>query len=174
MRRTLVMRLVAALSGLLAACDDGATVTRVDRMGGFSRSWIVSAAAGGGLPVEIHGAPFPGFTAEEAAAGLSFPPGTLHDVRFRLARPGEAPVNRLILVFNRADAPDAARDCRREDPPPTRAAAVDRFTAQATFCMGGRLQATGVLEARVEAGDREGYARAMRRLLREIAGDIVI
>lgn len=173
--RGLLSGLVAGLAGLLSACDDGARVTRVDRMGSFSRSFLVSAAAGGGLPVIVHGAPFAGATPQEVVARLGFGPGVLHDVAFRLAEPGTRPTNRLVLVFNRADAPDGFRDCRGETPRLAGPAPGGTgFSAQATFCMGDRLQATGVLEAtKTRAGDPEGLARALRRLLREIAGDII-
>lgn len=173
--RGLLSGLLAGAAGLLSACDDGTRVTRVDRMGSFSRSYLVTAAAGGGLPVIVHGAPFEGVAPEEVVARLSFPAGTLHYVDFRLAERGTRPTNRLVLVFNRADAPDGVRDCRGETP---RLAGPDPggtgFSAQATFCMGDRMQATGVLEAtRTRAGDPQSLASALRRLLREIAGDII-
>ena len=164
------MGLFGALASLLAACDDGTKITRVDRRGGFVRSWLVFAAEGG-LPVEMHGRPFPGVTDREVAARLRFPPGTLRGFRFRAMAPEETAARRLVLVFNRADAPNALRDCARLGPVPTSEPAEVGFTAQATFCTESHMMATGFLEARkTPADDPKAFTLAMQRLFREMTG----
>jgi hypothetical protein len=161
-------RALAALGGLLAAgCDDGTVITRVDDRG-LSRSWVVTAGAGG-LPVEAHGTPFAGVRAEEAVARLRFPPGPVYDVGFRSVAPGSGETNRLVLVFNRTSAPDGVGDCRRTEPASTRPPGEVGFDVTATFCAGARALATGHMEARkTRADDPEAFTAAMRRLLRAI------
>jgi hypothetical protein len=165
--KTLLRRAFAGFGALLAAgCDEPTVITRVDDLG-LSRSWIVSVGSGG-LPVEVHGAPFAGVRREEVAARLQFPSGNLHDVRFRLVQPGETG-NRLVLVFNRTGAPDGYGDCLRTTEAATRESAGPGFDVTATFCTGERALATGFMEApKARADDPDAFLRAMRLLLKTI------
>jgi hypothetical protein len=165
--RRLLARIAAAAAALAgAACDNPTTITRTDRTG-LTRSWLVYAGAGG-LPVEMHGAPFPGVTAEQVAARLRFPAGIVNDIRFRVMEPG-GEKRRLVLVFNRSGAPDGYGDCRGEGVSQAGAGGEAGFDVTATFCGDGRAMATGHMVAHeTRADDPEAFALAMRRLLRAI------
>ena len=160
---------LAALTALFAgACDESTTITRLERMSGFSRSWLVAAAAGA-LPVEVHGAPFMGVTPAEVVARLRFPNGRVHGTRFRLAEPGDSGRPRLVLVFNRMGAPNAWRDCDAPDEAAPRENPGPGFTVTASFCGGRGMEASGHMEAsQTRADDPEAFRRAMTQLFQQI------
>jgi hypothetical protein len=165
--RRLLRKALAAIGVVVGGCDDGWVISRVNDYG-LSRSWV-AASGRDGLPVEVHGAPFSGVSAEQVIARLAFPPGTLFDIGFRPFIPGESKSNRLVLVFNRSDVPDAYGDCRRDARAGAAATYGPGFTVTATFCGGERPYATGHMEApRVSADDPEGFANVMTNLLRAI------
>lgn len=161
----------AGLSALMLAggCDDGTVITRVDRRPGFSLSQVVAMAAGG-VPTEVHGAPFPGAAPDDVAARLAMPASFAAGTTFRAATPGAADTRRrLVLVFNPSAPPNGLRDCRRVEPAPTREPGATGFAVTATFCEGERMLATGHLEARrTQADDWAGFTRVMRLLLRDV------
>jgi hypothetical protein len=159
-----------ALLGL-AGCEDVYTITRVDRIGSFARSHVVSMAAGG-LPTEIHGAPFTGLTPAEIAARLRGPQAYPDALRFRAIEPGALPAGsnrRLVLVFNRAGNPDGMADCRATAPIATATPRDRGFTVTATFCSGDRMNATAHMDAEsVRADDPDAFTRVMRLLFRKL------
>ncbi|SEA73243.1 hypothetical protein SAMN05444370_11095 [Rubrimonas cliftonensis] len=158
-------RLAAVLSVALAGCDDVERITRVDALVSNLRSRIVPMAAGG-LPTEVHGAPFAGLSAGEVVARLRLPNGWPADIGFRAATPADA--SRLVLVFNPTTAPDGYALCRGVVPP-TGAGGEKGFSALATFCESERPLVTGFLEApNVRADAPEAFAAAMTRLFQQM------
>lgn len=151
----------ALLAGLLGACDDGTVVTRTHSVVGDGRSHIVPMAAGG-LPTEVHGAPFAGVAPEAVAARLRLPGGWPADIRFRATdAPGAGA--RLVLVFNPLRNPDGLIACRT--PPAAGPGGEVGFAVTASFCAGERTLITGHLEApRVRADDPDAFARSMTAL----------
>ncbi len=158
-------RLAAVLGVALAGCDDVEKITRVDALVSNLRSRIVPMAAGG-LPTELHGAPFAGLSAGEVVARLRLPNGWPADIGFREATQADA--SRLVLAFNPTTAPDGYALCRGVVPSPG-AAREQGFSALATFCAGDRALVTGFLEApNVRADDPDAFAAAMTRLFRQM------
>lgn len=150
---------------MLAGCDDGTAVTRVDRLVSGVSGYVTPLALGG-MAVEVHGAPFAGFAPAEVVARLRLPPSYPTAAGFRLAAPSEA--ERLVLDFNPATPGRAAAACAGE----VRSAAGGRregFSVTATLCSGPRVVTTGHLEARrARADDPAAFAQAMSRLFLEI------
>jgi hypothetical protein len=165
---------LAGLAGaLLAACDDGTVITRVE-VWGDSRSYFTTAGAAG-VATEVHGTPFADVTPGEVVARLKAPAGMAQDIRFRLAAPGEAAEGiRLLLIFNRTDVVDSIRDCRRSargQPIPVEAkpSRTVGFTVTASLCHAEARVATAHMEARkTRADDPDEFARVMRLLLMQI------
>lgn len=163
-------RAIGALAGLtVSACDDGTVITRTDVRGDAAAYFVLSGPEG--LPTEVHGAPFPGVTPDWVVAHLKAPPALPTGIRFRAVPVGahkEAP--RLLLVFNRSDAPDASRDCRRAAAVAVQPPRPEGFSVMATVCHGTAMVATSHMEARrTRADDPEGFSHAMRLLLMQIA-----
>lgn len=155
--------LLAALAAL-AGCDDGAVITRVTNFVGGGRDYVVPLAAGG-LPAEIHGAPFAGVSAEEVAARLRLPPSFPAGIRFRAVAPDAGAVGRMVLAFNPEGPPNGTALCKIAAPlrhaPPREIG----FAVTATLCNGERVLTTAHLEAsKTRADDPEAFAHAMTRL----------
>ncbi len=167
MSRSYLLRhrlLAAALA--LSACDDGATITRVDRLVGDVRSYVTTMALGG-MAVESHGAPFDGVTPQEVAARLRLPPAYPTGAGFRAAAPGDA--ERLVLDFNPGVPGRAAAACRGALGAAQRNRGEVGFSVSATLCSGERVLVSGHLDARrVRADDAEGFRRAMTALLQQM------
>lgn len=166
-------RMAGILGGVLglglAGCDDGTAITRVLVYGDAASFLVLSGP--GGMPVEVHGAPFPGVAAKEVAALLKAPAAMPAGIRFRPAEPGDAEGARLMLVFNRTDTVDAVADCRRRAParPPGEGGAVG-FTVTMTLCNAGSMVATAHMEAsKTRADDPAEFTRVMRLLMMQIA-----
>lgn len=167
--RARLAALIGALGGL-AACDDAWTITRVNDQIGDVRSYAVPFASGG-LPTEIHGTPFAGLPPAEIAAALKLPATWPSGIRFRVTdTPGEG--GRLVLHFNPEGAPNGQVLCAPRRPPASTPPRTEGFAVTATLCNGGRVLATGHLEApKVASEDREGFARAMTALLLAALGN---
>jgi hypothetical protein len=168
----LLARLAAltGLTGLLAACDDGTVITRVMGTMTNPRSHIVPMASGG-LPTEIHNAPFDGVTPAEVASRLRMPGDWPADIRFR---PADAPGQgaRLVLVFNPADHPDGYAACRLSQSPRAAPAREVGFAVTASFCTGDRVIVTGHMEARkTRADDPAEFGRVMTVLFQAMFSD---
>lgn len=166
----LLARLAAltGLAGLLAACDDGTVITRVMGTMTNPRSHIVPMAAGG-LPTEIHNAPFAGVAPAEIVSRLRMPGDWPADIRFRLAdTPGRGA--RLVLVFNPAEHPDGYAACRLTRSPPAAAPRDTGFAVTASFCTGDRVIVTAHMEARkTRADDPAEFGRVMTVLFQAMA-----
>lgn len=158
---------VTALLGALAAlagCDDGTVITRVTNFTGAGRDYVIPFAAGG-LPTEIHGAPFAGVTADEVAAKLRLPPHFPAGIRFRAVAPGAGVSGRLVLAFNPDGPPNGMALCAPPAPPRLAPPRETGFSVTATLCDGERVLTTGHLEARkTRADDPQGFSHAMTRL----------
>lgn len=172
-RRRATQIILGLAGALLAACDDGTVITRV-QVWGDARSYFTTAGAAG-VATEVHGRPFARVSAEEVVARLRPPAGMAQDVRFRLVQQGEqAEGIRLLLVFNRTDVPDTIRDCRRSArgqtlPVEANPAQDVGFTVTATLCHAEARVATAHMEAtKTRADDPEEFARVMRLLLMQI------
>jgi hypothetical protein len=167
-------QMLLGLAGfLLAACDDGTVITRV-QVWGDARSYFTTAGAAG-VATEVHGTPFARVSAEEVVSRLRLPPGMPQEIRFRLVPQGEqAEGVRLLLVFNRTDVPDSMRDCRRSArgqplPVAPNPAQEVGFTVTASLCDAEARVATAHMEAtKTRADDPEEFARVMRLLLIEM------
>lgn len=157
---------VAAFIGALAAlagCDDGTVITRVTNFTGGGRDYVIPFAAGG-LPTEIHGAPFAGVTVDEVAAKLRLPPSFPAGIRFRAIAPGDGG-GRLVLAFNPEGPPNGMVLCAPPAPPRLIRPRETGFAVTATLCNGERVLTTGHLEARkTRADDPKGFSHAMTRL----------
>lgn len=170
-------RLAAALAALaaLAGCEDRETITRSQPGGMIVRTTVASLGTAEGLPVEVHGAPFPRMTAEQVVAALEAPADWPAEVRFRWTPPaphGPNTRHRLALWFEPLGAPDGAALCRYETLAPVEPPTETGFTVTAAFCRGDRRVASAHLEA-PKAGreEAESFVRPMRRLLAELARD---
>lgn len=163
-RRSTALLLIAALAG----CDDGTVITHVDRLPHVTRADLFTLQEAGGLPVEIHGRPWDGATAEELARALKPPAGGAQDVRFQAVPPGRGRGthgHRLVLHFNPTGAPNSVHDCQATAEMPTRAPAEIGFTVNATICAGDSWVAHGYLQARkVAPGDWAEYGRVLQTL----------
>lgn len=164
------MRAGLRLSGLFAAlaalagCDDGTVITRVDNQIGAVDSYLIPMAAGG-LPTEVHGAPFDGVTPEQIVARLRLPGGYPTDIRFRAVAPGPGAVGRLVLAFNPDGPPNGQALCGLTAPRPGLPPREVGFAVTATLCNGARVLTTAHMEARkTRADDPEGFVKAMQRL----------
>jgi len=157
----------AALIGALAAlagCDDGTVITRVTNFIGEGRDYVIPFAAGG-LPTEIHGAPFAGLAADEVAAKLRLPPSFPAGVRFRAVAPGAETAGRLVLAFNPEGPPNGMALCAPPAPPRLAPPRETGFAVTATLCNGERVLTTGHLEApKTRADDPQAFSHAMTRL----------
>ncbi|MFN3613426.1 MAG: hypothetical protein ACK4WC_02550 [Rubrimonas sp.] len=168
----LLARLAAltGLAGLLAACDDGTVITRV--MGTITnpRSHVVPMASGG-LPTEVHNAPFAGMGPGEVVSRLRMPGDWPADIRFRLAdTPGRGA--RLVLVFNPADPPNGFAACALTQSPRAAAPRETGFAVTASFCAGDRVIVTGHMEARkTRADDPAEFGRVMTALFQAMFAD---
>jgi len=155
--------LLAAL-GALAGCDDGTVITRVTNFTGGGRDYVIPFAAGG-LPTEIHGAPFAGVTADEVAAKLRLPPRFPAAIRFRAVAPGAGVAGRLVLAFNPEGPPNGMALCAPAAPKRLAPPRAVGFAVTATLCNGERVLTTGHLEApKTRADDPQAFSHAMTRL----------
>ena len=144
--------LAAGAFGLLSGCDSSYVVTRVDSMPLMSAGTLYSLSTRGGIPTEIHGAPFAGASAEEIAANLKLPAGMTTGIRFRPVAPGgfeeEHDKARLVLIFNGVEPPGSGPACRLREAAAVHPPEPRRFTLYAVFCDGRAWFGQGVLEAR--------------------------
>lgn len=168
--RDRAFQVVGGLLGLIvAACDDGTVITRVARFPGYDLSLIT---ARGTVPTVVHGTPLRGMTEGEVVASLRMPGGYPQGVRFVPVAADDADAfegHRLVLVFNRSDAPDPHRDCRARRPLPTAAPGAEGFTLTMTLCGRDRPFATAHMEARrTRAGDAAGFGQVMVRLTQQL------
>jgi hypothetical protein len=164
------MQALSTLAGLgLAGCDDGTIITRVD-VRGDAQSFFVLAGPHG-LATEVHGAPYPGTTSAWVVERLKAPPALPTGIRFRDVGIGTARNGpRLVLVFNRRDAPDPVRDCGRMDAAPVDPPEEAGFSATATLCNAHAMVATAHMEARrTGTDDPDAFPQAMRLLIMQIA-----
>lgn len=164
------LQMAVGLLGLgVAACDDGTVITRVMVERDAASLLVLSGPQG--MATEVHGAPFPDATPDWVAANLRAPATMSTGIRFRavgigMARDGA----RLVLVFNRRDAPDPVRDCARQAEAPVGSPQSEGFTVTATICNAQALMATAHMEARkTRLGDNAEFTRVMRLLLMQIA-----
>lgn len=179
--RTLIRAVGAGLALLgLAGCDDQHwVISRVDRAVVFDSSMVRLMAAGGGIPTEIYGAPWPGATVEEVADNLRMPANLPPDVRFRYLPPKSAPARspeKLVLIFNGAAPPDPIVSCDLDAGEPVEPPAAVGFELFAVFCRGRGVAATwmahGHMSApRIEAGDWAGFQKLSRVFFAEIITD---
>lgn len=164
-----LLQIASGLLGLsLAACDDGTVITRV-MIYGDARSFLVLSGPLG-MATVVHGAPFPGTTPDWVAANLKAPAAMPTGIRFRAVDIGAArDGGRLVLVFNRRDAPDAVRDCARQAEAPVDPPRSEGFSVTASICNAHALVATAHMEARkTRADDPAEFTRVMRLLLMEM------
>ena len=92
----------------------------------------------GGMLVERHGLPWPSATPDETIATLRMPAGSAAKLRFQEIKPKAGMVGdgrRLVLHFNRLNAPDPNQDCAAVKEFET-GEGGDGFTMSATFCKG--------------------------------------
>ncbi|WP_018632192.1 hypothetical protein [Neomegalonema perideroedes] len=162
----------AGAFGLLGGCD-AYTVTRVESLPLMSKGTLYTIAARGGIPTEIHGAPFPGATPDEVAAHLRLPAGLPAGIRFRPVAPGgfedEHEKARLVLIFNGASPPGSGPACRLREIAPANPPQAGGFTLYAVFCDGRSWFGQGFLEARkTEPGDWTRFGRLTANLFQEI------
>lgn len=166
---TLTATLTAALAGL-AGCDDGAVLSRMDNIVGRVSAFVIPMAAGG-LPVEVHGAPFEGVTAAMVVGRLRLPPAYPSGLGLRAVSPGEAG-GRLVLAFNPAVPGRAAAACAGRPGVTAPNAAAVGFSVTATLCDGARVLSSGHLDARkTRADDPAGFTRAMDMFFLALLGD---
>lgn len=142
----------------------------------MSKGTLFSLSARGGIPTEIHGAPFSGAGAAEIAENLRLPAGLPAGIRFRPVAPGgfedEHEKARLVLIFNGADPPDSGPACRLRGPARAHPPQDGRFTLFAVFCDGRSGFGQGFLEARkIEPGDWTQFRRLSANLFGEILAD---
>lgn len=164
------------LAPLLSACDDGTKITRLHSEHLMSKDTLTSMGLRG-LPVEVHGLPFPNSTPADVVATLKFPPGFSKGLSFRLIEPGtwdRHTNNRLVLIFNGKEHPNAPWDCKLKEAAPTHPpSSSGGFSVWAVFCKGDNgYFGSGHLEAsRVQPGDWTEYTRVMRNLLYHMVED---
>lgn len=167
--------LAALAAALLAACDDGWTITRSDPGGMAVRSAVASVAGREPFPVEVHGAPFPRVTADAVAEALAPPGDWPRQTRFRATPPaphGPQARWRLALWFNPRGAPDPIALCRTESLLPVAPPRDQGFAVTAAFCQGERRMASAHLEAaEARATEPESLSRPMTRLLATLSDD---
>lgn len=168
------------LCALVAACDQAPyVITRVDRTEALDQGRVRLLAAGGGLPTEIHGAPWRGATPETLAGALRMPNRLPPNLRFRAVAPGTLPQRaqtRLVLIFNGSNPPDASFSCDLGADEPTETPSSDHFSAFAVFCTRNGWIGHGLVEAQIAGPeDWDGYTQAMRalfdRILRDFGAD---
>ena len=172
-----LLRLTAA-AGLLVAvagCDDGTVISRVDSTTTLDRARILSMAkAEGGVPLEVHGAPWPGASPDDVAAHIRLPNSFPPEIRFRAATPGGLgpDQDKMVMVFNPSRPPNVIRMCGQAAPFPTEAPKDGPFQAFVALCDGPEWMGAGVLDAtRQAAGDWTEFTRVNRVLFSRIFAD---
>lgn len=171
-RRGVFAGLGAALLGLLGGCDSY-VVTRVESLPLMSGGTLHALSTRGGLPTEIHGAPFAGAPPAEIAANLKLPAGMRAGISFRPVAPGgfedEHEKARLVLIFNGAEPPASGPACRLRGEARVNPPQPGRFTLFAVFCDGQRWFGQGFLEAKkIESGDWARFGRLSANLFQSI------
>lgn len=163
-------RLLPVALLILSACDDERTViTRTERLAAISLRDLPVMQRGGGVPVEIHGAPFNAISTEALTEALKAPPGRSQETRFRAVAPGQTHGTRMVLHFNPQGAPNAQKDCKRRERAITAPPRDRGFDVMLSFCRDGTVVAAGFLEAiDTEPGDMAAFTRAMQKLLAAI------
>lgn len=161
-------RLAVLLTAFLIACDEPTVISNVDRLPGLSGTDLWSMQDSAGIPVEIHGTPFPGISAADVAAALRAPASLAEGIKFHATEIGSwqsGHAARLVLHFNPAGPPNAVIDCRRTEPSVTGPVVDGAFTVNAAFCREDAWQAHGFMTVlRIEPGDMAAFTDAMRAL----------
>ena len=158
-----------------AGCDDGTVISRVDRTTTLDRSRILSMAkVENTVPLELHGVPWAGASAEEVAANVRLPNSFPPEIRFRAIAPGvlDSDQDRVVMVFNPSRTPNVSRLCAQSAPQPTAPPKDGPFQAFVALCDGPEWMGMGVLDAeRQAAGDWPEFTRATRVLFSRIFAD---
>lgn len=170
MRR--VTRLCAlGLAGLLAACDEPWLISHVDRLSHVSIRDLWTEKGPDGFPVEIHGFPFKGVSADRLAEALRAPTAA-SGVTFTSVPVGTYNRDhgwRMVMHFNPAGAPNAQVDCKRSTPAQTAPLPTKGYSVNVSFCDGSDWQAHGFMKVlSAEPGDLQTYSQRMQALLSEI------
>jgi len=157
----------------LAACDDAYVITRVDNTVQMNSSRLVAMHGADGIMTEIHGAPFPDLNANQVATALTVPAGEAIEInRFNAVAAGEWDLHnsdRLVLIFNGSDHPNAPLDCKRKEEAKTLTPVHTGFKVFAVFCSGEKWMAHGHLEAlKVSSDNPDEFSRLMRLLMQNI------
>lgn len=160
---------------VMAGCDDGTVISRVDSTTTLDRARILSMAKDGlGVPLEVHGAPWSGVAAEEVAAKVRLPNSFPPEIRFRPTTPGELDPDhdKVVMVFNPSRPPNVSRLCGQTASVPTEPPKDGPFQAFVALCDGPEWMGMGVLDAsRQAAGDWPEFTRATRVLFSRIFAD---
>lgn len=160
---------VLAVALLLAACDRATIISHVDRRGDFGADDLWTIQGPRGIPVEVHGAPFPHVTDREIVAALRPPGGSAQEVAFYTTPPGSwvhGRAWRLVLHFNPIGAPNSVKDCERVAEARTEPPTGGGFTLNATFCNGPDWAAQGYLQApAIDDGDFEAFSDMIAQLM---------
>ncbi len=154
---------------LLAACDEATVITHVDKLSHMSMDDLVVMQDAQGIPVEVHGVPFAGVSANQLAAALRPPAGAAQSFRFHAVPPGNGHGThgwRLVLHFNPQGAPNAVHDCKLTAEAKTASRPEKGYSINASFCKGPDWQAHGYLQApQATHGDLDGFGNAMTQLM---------
>jgi len=156
------------LIGTLMSCDD-TTISQQGRRAFLNASDLVKMQEASGNLVEIHGAAWPGATAEAMASTLRMPDGPAGKTRFRAVRPGAWVVgsgNRIVLHFNPISSPNSNADCLTTEEIETKPPTGHGFTVNASFCRGREWMVHAYMKAgSVKTDDWLAYTLVMRKLL---------
>jgi len=159
------------LVGLLAACDEPWIISHVDRLSHVSINDLWTAQGSDGIPVEIHGTPFKGASADRLAEVLRAP-SAASGVTFISVPVGSYNRDhgwRMVMHFNPIGAPNSQVDCKRSTPAQTAPQPTEGYSVNVSFCDGSDWQAHGFMKVlSAEPGDLQTYAQRMQALFSEV------
>lgn len=166
MRRTAWIAVAAVLVG----CDDGEPqITMVERKKQFVADQMWQWKDARGLPVEIHGTPFPLTSDNVLAKALLQPSTATGDLAFYAAPTGSwksGHSRRLVLHFNPQGDPSPYRDCKLDKEANTNQPPNSGISVHVTFCqMDQWIAHANLVVPGMKKGDLEAFGLAMQQVI---------